>query len=671
MAQPYLHGHLTCVAAPATWLSGPSGQLVDGADGLYVNDRRILSRLVVTVDGVSPEPLSARNDGASAADFHGVLRMLGDPGPDPTVTMHRRRRVEPSGGTETLRLVNRARAAITATVAVEAAADFAPMGLVKDGRPVPVVPFDGAGGRAGGRAGWRAGDGATASVDASPAPDSSPGGRLQWRVSVPARSSWTATLRFTRTDVAVSAVTVHSALTVTADDRRLDELVRQSVADLDALRMPDGPDMYYAAGSPWYLTLFGRDSLWTARLALPLGWETALGTVRALARRQGVRVDPDTEEAPGKILHEVRPPDAATWLPPVYYGSVDATALFVTTVAEAYRWGAPATDIVPLLSNVERALAWLTGHRGFVTYRPTGHGLANQAWKDSGDGVQYADGRIATAPLSLSEVQGYAYQAALDGAWLVESLGDGKPAAGWRAWAEALRARFRARYWCTGTHPPYPAIALDAGGGRVDGPASNMGHLLGTGILDAGGAGAVTAWLTGPELAAPYGLRTLATSATGYNPISYHAGSVWPHDTVIAVLGLVREGQPAAAARHIGALLAAADRFGFRLPELFGGDDVPTPYPPSCRPQAWAAAVGPAVVTALLGLRVDAPAGRLCLDPIAPSPVGAYRVRGLRVAGDVLDVDVDASGTATVLKSPCAQIDSPRGLYDRPVRGAS
>jgi glycogen debranching enzyme len=638
MAQPYLHGHLTCVAAPATWLSRPSGQLIDGVDGLYVNDRRILRRLVVTVDGESPEPLSARTAGASAADFHGVLRKLGDPGPDPTVTMHRHRQVEPSGGTETLTLVNRARAAITATVTVEADTDLAPMGLVKDGRSLPVV------------AGWRADDGATVRLEADPAP--SVADRLQWRVTVPARSSWTATLRFVRTDAPVTAVDVRSPLAVTADDRRLDELVRQSVADLDALRMLDESDVYYAAGSPWYLTLFGRDSLWTARLALPLGWETALGTVRALARRQGTRVDPDTEEAPGKILHEVRPPDAATWLPPVYYGSVDATALFVSTIADAYRWGAPAAQVAPLLSNVERAMAWLTAHTEFVTYEPTGHGLANQAWKDSGDGVQYADGRIATAPLSLSEVQGYAYQAALDGAWLAETLGSGRSAAGWRSWASGLRNRFQARYWCTGAHPPYPAIALDAGGARVDGPASNMGHLLGTGILDAAGAGAVTEWLTAAELASPYGLRTLATSATGYNPISYHAGSVWPHDTVIAVLGLVREGKPAAAARHIRARLAAADRFDFRLPELFGGDDVPTPYPPSCRPQAWAAAVGPAVVTALLGVRVDAPAGRLVLNPIAPSPVGAFRVRGLRVGDGYLDVDVDAARHATVLKKP-------------------
>ena len=205
MAQPYLHGHLTCVAAPATWLSRPSGQLTDGVDGLYVNDRRILSRLVVTVDGESPEPLSARIDGASAADFHGVLRKLGDPGPDPTVTMHRRRQVEPSGGTETLTLVNRARAAITVTVAVAVEADFAAMGLVKDGRSTPAVRFDGAG--------WRAEDGATAALDVSPLPDppspdppspsSISDGWLRWRVSVDARSSWTVTLRFTRTDVAV------------------------------------------------------------------------------------------------------------------------------------------------------------------------------------------------------------------------------------------------------------------------------------------------------------------------------------------------------------------------------------------------------------------------------------------------------------------------------------
>jgi glycogen debranching enzyme len=687
MVQPYLHEHVTCVAAPATWLSRASGQVVDGVDGLYVDDRRLVSRLVVTVDGRHPEPLSARSTGARAAEFTGVARDLGDGGADPTVFVIRRRAARPDGGTEEITLVNRARVAVSATIGLAVGGDFAPMGLVKDGkpagpmwplRPVPGGPAgDGApstAGRSGGRVGdgvpsnaggsggrvgdgvgsaaggfgWRADDGATGALGCEPAPDAVVDGRLTWRVEVPARSSWSVRLRLSRTDRTPAQVTLPAAgLTVTSTDRRLDHLVRASVDDLDALRLRDDGDTYYAAGSPWYLTLFGRDSLWAARLALPLGWQVAAGTLRTLARRQGTRTDPATDEEPGKILHEVRPPDAATWLAPVYYGSVDATALFVTTLAEAHRWGMPAAEVTPLLSNVERALTWLAGHDPFVSYQPGGPGLTNQGWKDSNDGVQHADGRIATPPLSLSEVQAYAYRAAVDGAWLLDTLGAGGGDR-WRAWAAALAQRFRDAFWCDG----YPAIALDGDGRPVDGPASNMGHLLGTGLLDGDEAAAVVRRLTAGELASPYGLRTLATSAAGYNPVSYHAGSVWPHDTAIALLGMVADGHPRAAAGLIEALLEAAYRFDFRLPELFAGDDVPTPYPPSCRPQAWAAAVGPALLTALLGLRPDVPAGRVTIAPIAPSPVGAFQVRGLRVGDGILDVDVSADGHPTVLGAP-------------------
>jgi glycogen debranching enzyme len=653
MAQPYLHEHLTCVAAPATWLSRASGQLVDGVDGLYVDDRRLVSRLVVTVDGRQPEPVSARSTGARSARFVGVVRELGDGGPDPTVLLVRRREAAPGGGTEQITFVNRARGAVSASIGLEIGGDFAPMGLVKAGKPV-----DGQVAALAGGLGWRSDDGATAALVCEPAPDAVAAGRLTshltWRVRVPARSSWSVRLLLSRTDRTPAPATVSpGALTVTAYDPRLRDLLRTSVDDLDALRLRDGDDEYYAAGSPWYLTLFGRDALWTARLALPLGWQAAAGTLRVLARRQGTRTDPATEEEPGKILHEVRPPDAATGLPPVYYGSVDATALFVTTLAEAYRWGMPAAEVTALLPNVERALGWLAGHDRFVTYAPAGHGLSNQGWKDSDDGVQYADGRIATAPLSLSEVQAYAYRAALDGAWLLETLG-GRDGGRWHAWAGALAGRFRDTYWCDGDPRigPYPAIALDGTGKPVDGPASNMGHLLGTGLLDARESEAVVRWLGTGELASPYGLRTLATSAAGYNAISYHAGSVWPHDTAIAVLGMVAAGHQDAAAPFVRALLDAAYRFDYRLPELFAGDDTPTPYPPSCRPQAWAAAVGPALVTALLGLRPDVPGGRVALAPIAPSPVGAYRVRGLRLGTGTLDVDVDADGRPTVLSTP-------------------
>jgi glycogen debranching enzyme len=179
-----------------------------------------------------------------------------------------------------------------------------------------------------------------------------------------------------------------------------------------------------------------------------------------------------------------------------------------------------------------------------------------------------------------------------------------------------------------------------------------MGHLLGTGLLDAAERARVAIWLSTVELAAPYGLRTLATSATGYNPLSYHAGSVWPHDTAIAILGLVRDGHHQVAARHIEALLAAAARFEYRLPELYGGDEHATPYPPACRPQAWAAAAGPALVTALLGLSADVPGGTVTLRPMVPSPVGALTVRGLQIGGGTLDVSVDRDGRVTVYRAP-------------------
>jgi glycogen debranching enzyme len=639
MPQPYLHRHLICVAAPATWLSMPSGQLTGGVDGLYVADRRVLSRLVVTVDGREPEPISAALTGAGSARFVGVLRHLGDRGPDPTVTCVREREVGPAGGTETITIDNRSRAEVVASVAVEVAADLVSMGAVKEGAAGTPVPF------VDGRA--RAADGATVEVVAG-----RDNGPLRWRIAVAPRSSWSVQLRVRRCDAIPSATGLApSPLSVTADDRRLDALVRQSVADLDALRLRDGDDVYYAAGSPWYLTLFGRDALWAARLALPLGTDIAAGTLRALARRQGVAPDPDTEEEPGKILHEVRPTDAAHWLPPVYYGSVDATALFVVTLAEAYRWGMAADEVRALLPHVVRALDWLGTHSPFVSYRPSGRGLSNQGWKDSFDGVQFADGRLAEPPLALSEVQAYAYQALVDGAWLLDTLGSGggDPL---RQRAKALAERFRAAFWRRGEHGEYPVIALDGAGQPVDGPASNMGHLLGTGLLDGAESARVARWLAAPDLAAPYGLRTLATTTTGYNPISYHAGSVWPHDTAIAVLGLVRNGHPDVAAGYVRALLAAAHRYDYRLPELYGGDADATPYPPACRPQAWSAAAGPALMTALLGLSVDAPGRRLTLRPIAPSPVGAFRVRGLRVAGGELDVSVDAGGVATVHAAP-------------------
>src|SRR5262249_22255919 len=237
---------------------------------------------------------------------------------------------------------------------------------------------------------------------------------------------------------------------------------------------------------------------------LPLGTELAAGTLRTLARRQGTRTDETTGEQPGKIPHELRRPDLDSALPPVYYGTVDATSLWISLLFDAWRWGMPPADVEALLPAVEAALGWLGSFDEFVSYRDTsGRGLANQGWKDSPDAVQFADGTFAEPPIALCEVQGYAYAAALQGAGLLDAFG--RPGAGpWRDWATALAHRFRDRFWVDG----YPAIALDGSGRRVDTVTSNIGHLPGTGLLDAAEEAQVADRLAAPDLDSGFGLRT-------------------------------------------------------------------------------------------------------------------------------------------------------------------
>ena len=446
--------------------------------------------------------------------------------------------------------------------------------------------------------------------------------------------------------------------TVDCSDGRLRRLVDRSLRDLASLdqRDPEAPaDRYAAAGSPWFLTLFGRDAIWTAFMALPFDPELARGTLRVLARRQGVDEDPISEEQPGKIVHEVRHGALSSRgdLPDRYYGSVDATPLFVILAHEAWRWGMSDADLADLMPNVEAALGWMRDFGdvdgdGFLEYARhdrSGDGLTNQGWKDSGDGVRFADGSIARAPIALAEVQGYAYAAAVRGAELLDRAG--RPGGdAWRRWAAEVQRRFREEFWVEDALGPYPAIALDEHNRPVDGPASNMGHLLMTGMLDAAEAGRVAGRLTHPSLASGWGLRTLATTSGGFNPLSYHCGTVWPHDTAIAAWGLARSGRGAESLTLVRGLVDAAPWFDYRLPELFAGfaaDDTvtPVPYPAACRPQAWASASALLLLRALLVIEADVPNGSLTLRPLAPLPCERIELVGLRVAGGTVDVTVD------------------------------
>jgi glycogen debranching enzyme len=396
-------------------------------------------------------------------------------------------------------------------------------------------------------------------------------------------------------------------------------------------------------------------------MMLPLGTEVAAGTLRALAHRQGVRPDARTGEAPGKIMHELRRAGAVsdvTRLPAAYYGTVDATPLWISLLHDAWRWGLPEADVAALLPALDAALGWLDAYAdpdgdGFIEYVDADRlGLANQGWKDSGDAIRFADGVQAEPPIALVEVQGYAYQAARQAADLLDAFGrDGGER--WRVYAADMSDRFRDRFWVDGG---YPALALDGHKRPVDALTSNIGHLLGTGMLTADEEARIAVRLASEEMSGGYGLRTMSAADGGFQPLSYHCGSIWPHDTAIVAAGLARAGFAAEAAALFDGLLSAAESFGYRLPEVWGGDartEVarPVPYPAACHPQAWSAAAAVAILQATLGIEPDAPNGKVHLNPLAGAPLGALRVRGLRLAGQPLDVEVDAAGHARRLSA--------------------
>ena len=668
-------GEITCVRGEAFAVSDVAGDIRPGGDqGVYVRDTRMLNRLELLVDGAPPRPLRGERTGPATAAFHAYVPVE-DAGPDPVLLVDRRRVIDGSLHEE-IHLANLGRRAVRVEVGLRVGTDFAYIFDVRHDRTLDPLP---ALATAHGLRFVRADGVDDVLLTTDPPPDRRDDDTLVHALELAPGATGRVCLDLVATDVygtvrpgehrvtfdpyEAAPASTRRPLTVECSDDRFARLVAASREDLDALRLrdPENPtDAFCAAGSPWYLTLFGRDSLWSGLMALPHDPDLAGGTLRTLARRQGTRHVADTEEQPGKILHEIRRGSLVHRgdLPPNYYGTIDATPLFVVLAHEAWLWGLPDEQVAALIPHVEAALGWLRDHAdpdgdGFVEYlKDSERGLDNQGWKDSEDGIQFADGRIARPPIALAEVQGYAYDAASRGAELLERFQ--RPGAdAWRRWAHELATRFRARFWVADDHGRYPAIALDRDNEPVDGVASNMGHLLATGILDRAEAAQVAGRLTAASMASGWGLRTLATTSGGFNPLSYHAGSVWPHDTAIAIWGLAVTGQAAAATRLLRGLVDVAPRFNYRLPELFAGFDrvqvpFPVPYPASCRPQAWAAGGTLLLLRACLGLQPAIPDGRLRLAPLRPAPFRHLEVRGLPLAGRRIDLRLDADGDVDI-----------------------
>jgi len=692
--QPFPHELLVAVSAPNLVLCDQDGQIrPGGASGIYLSDRRAISRSEVSAAGADLIGIGGQVEGADRIHTTAVLRGLGDPGEDPTVTLERGQLPGPAGARETIVITSRARQPVGTRLTLRLASDLADISNVKSATPVTALTASvtSSGLR------WASPDGlGTVYANADPAPDEVLASRaeLAWDLTVLAGQSVRIIIEYHIADDPLPMVvrsahgrSVLAELSVTAADRRLPALIQQSLADLRGLEVLDAEspeDHFLAAGAPWYLTLFGRDALIAARMLLPVGTRLAAGTLRALARRQGTRVDTEAAEEPGKIPHELRRSStdhgAANRsaqhlrLPPLYYGTVDASALWVILLHDAWRWGMPAAEVRELLPAMNRALEWMrdfgVGELGFVSYLDTsGHGLANQGWKDSADAVQFADGRLAEAPVALCEVQAYAYAAAIKGAGLLEAFGAESGAAGgtygaeqWRSWAAELADKFRSAFWVADADGAFPAIALDGHGAPVNTVTSNIGHLLGTGLIDREESALVVKRLAAADMSSGFGLRTMSAQSAGFNPLSYHRGSVWTHDTAIAITGLgaaARDGVPGAehaATTLIDGLLRAAADFDYRMPELYSGAAYAPgrralPYPASCRPQAWSAASAVAVVSALLGLDADLPAGRMSVRPIA-SDAGVLRVGGLLAAGRPVELELSADRRVRVLAAP-------------------
>jgi glycogen debranching enzyme len=678
MALTILEGSTFCI-------SDERGDIFEQTGGFFARDTRFLSLFRLTVNGEAPLLLSS-----GKVDYFSAAFYLRNPPVDglahDSVAISRERFVS-EALQERIVVENVATVPVSFDLAVQVASDFADIFAVKEhdftlgdplrARPLPPAAplrFDADNGRF---VIDDPEDGAFTQVAFS-RPGVVEAGTIHFRVELPPRACWEVT-----TDVVPSGgkrrkaarrvsprrfgeqrARVHDSLTawqleVPRLESGWDPLRRtfgRSVSDLASLRMRggDGLARLPAAGMPWFMTVFGRDTLITSFQTLLFGPELAIGALEVLADLQALEDEPEIDAEPGKIVHEVRHGKAARVWFQRYYGTVDATPLYLVLLSEVWRWTGSSELAERLREPALRALAWIDeyGDRdgdGFVEYRRrTDRGLENQSWKDSGDSQRFADGRLAAPPIAPCEVQGYVYDAkrrmaeVAREAWRDEALArrlDDE--------ADRLRDHFDEAFW-VGRRGGYYALALDADKQRVDSLCSNIGHLLWSGIVPDERAPQIVSALMSPPLWSGWGVRTMSTEDSAYSPLSYHNGTVWPHDNSLIAAGLARYGYREEALRIVQQMLEAAVYFDFELPEVFAGlarETTPFPiaYPTAARPQAWAAGTPVLLLQVLLGLRPDQHRRSLetTLDEGLPAWIGSLRLAGVRAFDRSWDVRVE------------------------------
>jgi glycogen debranching enzyme len=664
---------------------------VDGlatASGFFASDTRFLSRSVLTLGGARLDPLSHEHSTPHLASF--VLRNPLAGGLRPNELVIERERFVGDCMEERIVVENHSHRRVDVELGLELAADFADIFVVKDlepgfGRPVDVTLPETHPPERGGNGTLVFSDGSFRGrtvVHLSEPFDESrgvasfalslePGARWRLVVGVEAELEGVAPLSAASFARELDEERRHaersltewqsSAPVLSAGWDCLVNTWNRSLADLAALRMrvPEVPDgELLAAGTPWFMTVFGRDTLISSLQTLLLGPELAAGTLRVLAATQANADDPERDAEPGKIIHELRRGKAALAWTDRYYGTVDATPLFLVLLSELWRWTDDPTVALELEDSARRALAWIDDSAdldgdGFVEYeRRSSHGILNQTWKDSGDSMAFHDGTLATAPIAPVEVQGYVYDAKLRSAEIAREVwGDAALAEKLEREAAELRRRFDQAFWLE--ERGFYALGLDRDKRPLDSLTSNVGHLLWSGIVPDERRDAVARLLMGDALWSGWGVRTMAVGEGAYNPLVYHDGTVWPHDNSLVAWGLARSGHPDDAARILHAMVEAAAHFDYRLPEVFAGfasghTGFPVVYPTASSPQAWAAATPVLLLQAVLGLVPDR-AERVLRSEAerVPEWLEGLTLTGIRAFGRRWTVRVEG-GTANV-----------------------